>query len=404
MKILQLCKKFPYPAKDGETIAVSSLSRALNFLGCEITLACINSSKHHVDVKSIPQEINPYKAIYCVDVDNAVTVTGAFANLFSKESYHVSRFVSEEFKALLIKILKQEAYDIIQLETLYLAPYIETIRTHSKAIISMRAHNVEHEIWERVAGNTSFFPQKWYLNYLTKKLKSYEIKMLSAYDYLVTVSKKDLDALKTFGYNNHSIVSPIGIDIKSYKLKEFKGTRKALSLCFIGSLDWMPNLEGVDWFLKEVWPSLNAKYSNLEFHIAGRNTPQRILNMKMQNVYIHGEVESALEFMNGHGISIVPLFSGSGMRVKILEGMALGNLIITTSLGLEGISAKHGKHLFIADTAEAFLDILDQCHEDPMLIEDLGSNAQAFVSKHYDNVGNAKELLKSYNHLLVSAE
>lgn len=401
MKILQLCKKFPYPLKDGETIAVSYLSKALSQLGCEITLLCMNTSKHYTEVENIPQDYNHYKAIHFVDVDNAITPLGAISNLFSKESYHVSRFISNEFKSAIINLLEREKFDVIQLETLYLAPYVDLIRNYSDAIITMRAHNVEHEIWERITKNTTFFPKKLYLKYLTRKLRKFELENLNAYDYLVAVTKKDLNTFKDLGYKNGAIASPIGIETKAYQIPLTAKRQKSFSLCFIGSLDWRPNIEGLDWFLQEVWPSMNIKFPNLKLHIAGRNTPRNILNLQLDNVIVHGEVENAIDFINQHSALVVPLFSGSGMRVKILEGMALGKVVITTRLGLEGIEARHSEQVLIADDTQSFIESVEQCMNDETFVKKIGDSAKSFVANTYDNIDNAKDLLSTYEDLVV---
>jgi len=113
MKILQLCKKFPYPLKDGEAVAVTNLSRALNELGCEITLLCMNTTKHYTDINKLPEDFNHYKEIHSTDLDNSLKPIDAFVNLFSDESYHVSRYVSKPFARKLISLLKENDYDII---------------------------------------------------------------------------------------------------------------------------------------------------------------------------------------------------------------------------------------------------------------------------------------------------
>ena len=191
MKILQICKKFPYPLKDGESLAINSLGKSLKTLGCEMTLLAMNTSKHFFDLKKLPEEYNQYQKIHTVPVDNRIKPFQAFLNLFSTESYHVCRFVSNEFKEKLSSLLQQQSFDVIQLETLYLAPYIPLIRKYSDAIISMRAHNVEHEIWERIVQHTLSKPKRWYLQHLTSKLKRYETEQLQKYDVLLPITERD---------------------------------------------------------------------------------------------------------------------------------------------------------------------------------------------------------------------
>jgi polysaccharide biosynthesis protein PslH len=121
MKILQLAKKFPYPSKDGESIAVLHLSKALSINGCDVSLLAMNTSRHFVELNDgIPEELNYYREVHTVDVDNRIKWLDAFKNLFSKDSYHISRFISDEYNNRLEALLKENQYDVIQLETLYL--------------------------------------------------------------------------------------------------------------------------------------------------------------------------------------------------------------------------------------------------------------------------------------------
>lgn len=404
MKILQLCKKFPYPLKDGESIAVTYMSRALKELGCEITLLAMNTLKHHSDISQIPKDYNHYKNIHFVDIDSSVKPLDAFLNLFSNKSYNISRFISNDFKNKLIEVIQSEEFDVIQLETLYLAPYVPIIKEHTNALVAMRAHNVEHEIWDRITQNTSFYPKKWYLNHLAKKLKKFEVNNLNTYDLLIAITERDLGIFRNLGYQNGAIASPIGIDINYYKPKKLEKPTQKLSLSFIGSLDWLPNLEGLNWFLNNIWADAAKQFPNLELHVAGRNTPTNLLNNQTQNVKFHGEVPDAMEFINEHPVMIVPLQSGSGMRVKILEGMALGKLVITTSVGLEGIHAKHKEHVLIANTPQEFVDAIAFCNANPDKVASFGAAAKVFVQQQFDNKEIAKELFKKYNYYLFKEQ
>ena len=398
MKVLQLCKKFPYPLKDGEAIAVTHLSRALRDLGCQITLLSMNTVKHYFDLKNLPPEFDHYEAIHSTELDNSINAMDAFINLFSGSSYHVERFVSKDFEAKLIQLLKDNSFDIVQLETLYLAPYVRTIKEHSKARIVMRAHNVEHEIWERIADNSDFWPKKWYLTHLSKKLRNFEIERLNDYDFLVALTERDLKQFKKLGYRNGAMAAPIGIDTSKYGMVDVK-RNTPFSLCFIGSLDWMPNIEGLNWFLTKAWPAIHAKYPDVKLHVAGRNTPASLLNLNMHNVVIHGEVPDAAEFVARYDAMVVPLFSGSGMRVKILEGMALGKTIITTSLGMEGIDASNKEHLLVANDPGEFLASVDYCVENPRRAEQIGRNAFDFVSDKFNHNKLAQQLFDVYEQL-----
>ncbi len=406
MKILQLCKKFPYPLKDGESVAVTYLSRALHQLGCQLDLLAMNTTKHYIQPDNIPKDFDHYRKIVLCDLDNRIKAKDALLNLFTADSYHVVRYISKDYEEKLIQLLKTEDYDIIQLETLYLAPYVSVIRQHSKAQIAMRSHNVESEIWERIAKNTQLGLKKWYVNLLANRLRKFELAQLNTYDMMIAITERDLKYFRNLGCDIAGHAAPIGLEMQDYPRQELSlfdqnqssqnPVMMPLSLCFIGSLDWMPNLEGLTWFLKEVWPEVYHKYPDLTLHIAGRNTPNWLMQKAPENVMIHGEIEDALSFIIDHPIMIVPLFSGSGMRVKILESMALSRITITTSIGLEGIHATPDKEVLIADDKAAFIQQIQHCYEQQQILPEMGKQARDFIEQHFDNVRIGEKLLEFY--------
>ena len=165
----------------------------------------------------------------------------------------------------------------------------------------------------------------------------------------------------------------------------------------------MPNLEGLQWFLKEVWPKVQRKYPSVKLHIAGRNTPDWLQRLHRRNVVVHGEVSDAARFINQHSIMVVPLLSGSGMRAKILEGMALGKVVITTTLGLEGIHARNRQEVLVADQPEDFLQALGYCLSKGRKLEKMGRRAREFVTQYYDSKEIARKLIDAYSSLTVEA-
>ncbi len=402
MRILQLSKKFPFPPKDGESIAILQMSKALHSSGCEISLLAMNTTKHRVDLRSgIPEDLAYYNRIETVEVDNRIKWTAAFRNIFSEESYHIARFISPDFALKLEQLLKEETYDIIQLETLYLAPFLSIIKQHSKAMVVLRAHNIEHEIWARIAHQVPFLPKKIYLHYLSKKLKNFEVKTLNEYDFLVAITDRDLVQFKSLGYKNGCLASPVGFEVDEAPIN-MDAFKRPLMLSFIGSLDWMPNSEAIRWFLGEVWPLLCEKFPDIQFHIAGRNAPKDIAEMQLRNVFFHGEVSNSKDFLKRYPVLIVPVFAGSGIRVKILEAMSLGRVVISSSIGLEGISAKHKEQVFIANTVADFIESISLCKAQYDNLYKIGENARNFVLENFENSKLAGKLVQAYKKALHS--
>ncbi len=403
MNILLLTKKFPYPLKDGESQAIHGLSKSLAELGCSVSLLAMNTSKHFFSGEELPPAMAHYQEVRTVAVNNDLGPIDALRNLVRGTSYHISRFDLPEYHAALAKWLGETTFDVVQLETLYLSPYVTTIRKHSTAQVVMRSHNVEHEIWERISSNIRFAPKRWYLRHLTTQLKDYERQQLNQYDLLLPITKRDEKRFVKMGFRGERHVLPIGLDTPCGE-PTYASYQKPLSLHFIGSLDWMPNLEGLQWFLNDVWPAIHRRFPELKFHVAGRNMPPVISELAMKNVVIHGEVESSCDFVSAHSISIVPLLSGGGMRAKILEAMSLGRVVISTSIGLEGIEAKHRRDLFIADTPDQFAEAIADCLLRGRKLERIGRAAATRFHKRYERKVLAERLLQQYLQLVKDAD
>ncbi|MDH3650189.1 MAG: glycosyltransferase family 4 protein [Saprospiraceae bacterium] len=400
MKILQLCKKFPYPLKDGESIAVTYLAKALDQLGCDISLLAMNTTKHPVVVNRIRPKLQHYKSVHYTTLNNEVKPLHAFLNLFSSDSYNISRFEDEAFGKKLMQLLKKEKYDLVQLESLYLAPYIRLIRKHSKAKIFLRAHNVEHEIWERMAENEDNTVRSWYFDYSARKLKKYEIEQLKHIDSLVPISAVDHEKFRKFGYQGPSQPLPIGLDMSDFPFQEVATTDK-LALSFIGSLDWMPNIEALNWFVDRIWPQLNLIFPKLSLHVAGRNCPDWIHNLEIENMTVHGEVPDSKVFLQRYPISVVPILSGSGMRAKIIEAMALGRIVISTQLGLEGIQVKDKTHVLIANNEEEFIRKIRFCYHHKKHLPILSRNARNLVEAEFDHLEIAQRLIHTFESIAI---
>ena len=147
---------------------MNSIITGLLEAGHQVKILAVNSKKYNVGIDDIPEDYRLKTGIELIDVDLRVKPLNAFKNLFSKKSYHVERFISKDFAKRLTEVLESDTYDVVQLETLFMTPYVETIRKHSKALVVLRAHNVEHLIWERIAKGTRFFLKRAYINHLAK--------------------------------------------------------------------------------------------------------------------------------------------------------------------------------------------------------------------------------------------
>ena len=364
MNFLFLCNKVPYPARDGGAIATFEMATAIAEAGHNVTILAMSTLKHHVDIESIPVEIQEKLHINLVDVPARISFDGLIRNfLLSKNPYIADRFISEKFRNRLSEILTSGSFDFVQLEGLYLSAYISTVREYSNAKIIYRAHNIEHEIWQRSLDFAKGL-RKLYLMHMVRRLVIYEKKVLNKYDLLVPITRRDELHLKEMGDFKPSFVFPFSIH--ESRIDESNVVAEASSLFFIGSLDWTPNIDGLKWFVKKCWPQILSMNPNTTFYVAGRNaSPDLVRELSKTQIYYLGEIEDARDYMREKSIMISPLFSGSGMRVKIVEAMSLGKPVVTTSIGAEGINAIHNKEIMIAnDSAEFTKSVLMKLRDD----------------------------------------
>ncbi|MBC8005164.1 MAG: glycosyltransferase family 4 protein [Verrucomicrobia bacterium] len=395
MQILQLMNKVPWPPNDGGAIACLNMTKGFSMLGHEVTVLSMNTAKHHVNLKELPSHIRNQADFHLVEVPAAINyLEAAFNLLFSDLPYNAQRFISDDFSQQLAELLSVKTFDVIQLEGLYLCPYIPVIRKFSDALIVYRAHNIEYEIWDRTARLSNGLRSK-YLRNLSRRIKRFEISYLNTYDLLVPITDRDGIILDSLGNVKPRHTSQTGIDFASLvptaKKLEFP------SLFHIGALDWAPNQEGLLWFFDKCWPKIHSENPTLKFYLAGRNAPAWLeRQLKLDGVVYLGEIADAYDFINSKAIMVVPLFSGSGMRIKIIEGMALGKPIITTDIGTEGIPTQDGHNILIANSDEQFIESINRLISNRALFDEIGKNAIGFIQEKFDNLSQASALIDFY--------
>jgi polysaccharide biosynthesis protein PslH len=381
MKVLFLCNKSPWPPLEGGPIAMNMLIEGLAGAGHHVKVLAVNSHKYNISEKQIPEEYRRKTGLELIPVDLRIKPHEAFFNLFTGRSYHVERFRSRNLTGRLREILQQEEFDIVQVEMLYMSVYLDVIRKYSNARVVLRAHNIEHLIWERIAANTPGLLKRLYLRHLAKTLKRYELSVLNRFDGLAAITEKDMRFFLEAGCRIPATDIPFGIDTGRYATPP--GETGVPSLFSIGSMNWLPNEEGIRWFLDNAWNDIHREFPGLKLYIAGREMPAWLLNSRIPGVEVVGEVPDALQFMQSKGIMVVPLFSGSGIRIKIIEAMAAGKPVVSTTIGAEGIGYTNGENILIADSPCEFFEMISACVSDRDLGSRIGNNAAKLIREKY---------------------
>lgn len=396
MKVLQLCTKPPYPPVDGGTIAMHSITQGLLAAGCEVRVLTVETDKHPLRSEAVDEHYRQQTHIESVYIDLGAKPLPALMAMMCGESYHVKRYVSPAFAEKLRRVLQEEEFDIVHVESIFLTPYVPLIRRHSQAKIILRAHNVEHMIWRRVAQSTRHGLKRWYLKHLSLTLRAYEVEHVNDYDGVVCITRNDAERFRADGCRRPITDIPFGIEPEEVTHAEVERG----SLFHIGAMDWIPNQEGIEWLLDEVWPAVHREVPQTHLYLAGRKMPQRWMDASIDGVTVVGEVPDAMYFIGSKQINIVPLLSGSGIRVKIIEAMSVGKTVISTTVGAQGIDYTDGVNLLIADTPADFARQVRRCMDDPEYCDSVGRAAAQLVAERYNTSKLTQELLQFYNSRL----
>ncbi|MEX2370723.1 MAG: glycosyltransferase family 4 protein [Bacteroidales bacterium] len=398
MKVLILSTKLPYPPRDGGAIATLNLAKGLAMAGIEVSMLSFNTKKHYFDPRKIPEDICKLIAFHTITNDTSPRPLKAVLNLvFARTPYISDRFKSKNFTIKLKELLLSGNFNFVQMEGPYLAGYLPVVRSCSTARISLRAHNVEHEIWERRWKNESGLVARIYMKNLAGRIRKLEHRLLGQIDLLISISDRDQAILLSKHGSLPAITVPTGMDIAAYS---FRNPGSARDICFIGALDWSPNQEGLRWFKGMVLPHLLEMDPAIIIHIAGRNAPAEFIReLDHPAITWHGEVDDAGKFMQEYGILAVPLLTGSGIRIKILEGMAQGICIVTTSIGAEGIPAEDGTHLLIGDDGKIFAEKLYWLLHNEDLAGNIADAARTLIKEKFDTFAVASDLGNLYKKM-----
>ncbi len=398
MKVLQLTYRVPYPPTDGGAIGIYNIVKGLHENNCNIDLVSINTPKH----SQPPNSMSAYAKQHDVFVNTRISVFKLLRNiLFSKVPYNIERFYSKDVEIQLTELLTMESYDFIQLEGSFVLKYIDIIKKLCNTPIIVRAHNIEYIIWERLSINERNPFKRMFYSHLAKRIKRFEQAYYNKADGIAAITEEDKQRLSDLSVSVLTEVIPAGVVLDKYKQSVRTCDPEENTVFFIGALDWLPNLEGLNWFIEKIWPEVLKEFPSVQLHIAGKSASPSLMRSQVPNTTFHGFVDDALIFKNKYSLMLVPLLSGGGMRVKIIEGFAAGKCIISTTVGAEGISYKHGKNIVIADTVIEWKEAIIHYLKNYNLAQEIEREALN-SAQSYDNKTITGKYITLYEKIVLS--
>jgi glycosyltransferase involved in cell wall biosynthesis len=352
----------------------------------QVTYASINTKKHYKNIDNFPRELFSQIDLKVFDSDTSPRVTSALSNLFlTAKPYHATRFFIPEMQHWLQEF-ELKHFDVAIIEGAFMGYFLPLVKRISQKTV-LRAHNLEHQIWSRMAHVEANFIKSWYLKTQSNRLDRFETQLAQLSDEVWTLSP--IDSLWFADLNPNTNYVPVTVN-------EAEGITevKAKTCFFLGALDWPPNLAGLQWFVKEVWPKVIELEPDAKFHFGGNNAPAYLASGLAPSITFHGKVPSAEAFSKSHGVSVIPLLAGSGIRIKILETARWGIPMVSTSIGCEGIFDEKSDAISIADNPEILALKLVELMNAPEVAFDMGKKAKEEISERY-SVSSALEIVSS---------
>jgi glycosyltransferase involved in cell wall biosynthesis len=273
-----------------------------------------------------------------------------FRRLPWRAPYAVSKFTDPQVQRLLGEWISQRRFDVAVCD--FLSSTLN-FPNHLATPTALFQHNVETVLWKRKAD----FEVKWLDRAVSKieyaKMLRFEPEQTRRFHHVIAVSEADRMAMSQMVDPSHISVVPTGVDLSKYRYDPDARPTRPL-VVFTGSMDWEPNIDGVEFFCKEIWPQVLATMPDARFRVVGRNPHPRVSKLASDSVEVTGSVLSIVEHLREAAVFVVPLRIGGGTRIKIYEGMAMGKATVSTSIGAEGLDVQHGRDILLEDTPVAF--------------------------------------------------
>ena len=392
MKILFLANLIPFPLDGGGKIFTYSTLEALSHNN-EIDLLCFYEQE---DIESAKKALIQYcQSVTALPIrvttreNMSLMLKKAATSVFSLEPLAVTKYYTPAMRDTIKKLMQQNRYDCVFMNLLAMGVYAKEIYRNNPDIkIVLYEQNCEALIYKRLFVQEKSIIKKLFIGYEYIKLKRFEQKTIHSVDRVIVLSKEDE---KNLGLTDAPVI-PIGVQPQAYQKKYGENNPEPIKMLFVGTMTWAPNNEGIIWFLKNVMPLCKDR-NTYDLTIVGKNPSEDVKDLAAgyENVHILGYVDKLEDIYDSTDVLVVPLFVGSGQRVKIIEAFARNFAIISTTIGAEGLKYTDNESILIANTAEEFKSAIDRC-KNIELLKRIASGGKEEYESFYSTEVVAREL------------
>lgn len=322
------------------------------------------------------------------------SATGYIRHLASAAPYAVTKFAAAAVRNRVAAWLNEDRFDVVVCDFLSASLNIPAETTTPVVLFQ---HNVESLLWKRQATHEAHPLKRIAFRLEAAKMARYEKAALRRFNHVIAVSDADRDAMATMGDPARISVVPTGVDVAMYQ-PAARVEPSSPIVMFLGSMDWEANIDAVDHFCHDVWPSVVHSVPGARFRVVGRNPPQRIRDLAGSSIEVTGTVPSVVEYLEQAAVVVVPLRIGGGTRLKIFEAMAAGRAVVSSAIGAEGLDVVSGDDVVIADEPRTFGRAVIELLTDGDRRRAIGRRAAETAAKH-DWSGIAKQFGSVLAHI-----
>ncbi len=380
LEILQLSPQFPFPMTDGGKIGIANIFKEYAALGHCVTFCAYTSQD--IDKKYLA-EAEKYGKIEIINHSTSNTPLRILGSLFNSQSLYVSKHYSQNLFPIFDRIVSSNRFDVIHCDHSAMMPIALYLKAKYSIPVALRLHNIEWTIWDRYASVlNNMHPKKWFINSQRNKLNKDETAFYSDADVCFAITEDDKQRALSMVKGANVCVATAGVNLEEWNI--IPGIEKqSNTLILATNYDWVHNVDGVIWFIEKVLPIVKERYPDTKLQLIGKNPPEKLYTYKKDGVEVLGFVPSVKEYLSKANVYIAPLFVGGGIRIKILEAMAIQLPVVATPVSAEGIKAKATDGLFVSENIEETAELICKLFSDKQSSLDLGIAARDFIEKNH---------------------
>lgn len=398
MRILQIAPRLCWPLDTGAKLRNYHLARVLARQASVTLLAFINQEKQPTG------SLDFYDSILTVARNSGYSFSKIVRGLFGSTPLPILNYTTEAMKRAVKGLLDAKDFDVVQIESIHLMKYLPIIRAERRRpLVVCDWHNIESELMRQYAEREQSVLRRTYARRTARLMSEAEKHALREFDAHIVVSEQDADRLRSLNSDARVYVVENGVDTTYYSEVSAAAGDESIRnrIVFVGSMDYHANIDGVVSFARDMWPQVRARKPELIFTIVGKDPAAEVRELaSISGVEVTGTVDDVRPYYREAAASIVPLRVGGGSRLKILESMAAGVPVISTTLGGEGLDVHDGKDILIANDKAQFIDAILSVVESESRRQQLIAGGRSLVSERYDWSGLGANLFKIYQQLI----